>query len=369
MNKRPAPTAARMLYAVRRFMVFFLIISFTVTCCMLLFLFTVQSSTGIDLTKENIETAARLTFGNVILISLLLTAIDMVWRWFTVTRPVRHIVKAVSKIIDGDFSVRIQPLIGVDNDTGFNTIIDYFNRMAEELSGIETLRTDFIANVSHELKTPLAVIQNYGTMLQQPDLPEEKRLEYAKTITASSRRLADLITNILKLNRLENQQIFPEKQTYDLGEQLCECLLGFESTWEKKNIDIDTDIKDEVLIESDPELLTLVWNNLFSNAMKFTEAGGKVSLSLKTEGEFAVIRVSDTGCGISPEVGKHIFEKFYQGDTSHATQGNGLGLALVKRVADIVGGDISVSSEVGKGSTFTVKLRRKANETLQGNNL
>lgn len=366
MKKQSVPSVVRVLYAARRFMVFFLLISFTVTCCMLLFLFTMQKSMGIDLAKENVELAAKLTFGNVLLISLLLTVIDGVWHWFAVTRPVRHIVSAVSKIMDGDFSVRIQPFKGIESGTGFNIIIDYFNRMAAELAGIETLRTDFIANVSHELKTPLAVIQNYGTMLQQPDLAKEQRIEYAKTITTSSRRLADLITNILKLNRLENQQIFPEKQTYDLGEQLCECLLAFESTWEKKNIDIDTDIEDGVLIESDPELLSLIWNNLFSNAMKFTETNGKVSLSLKTDCEFAVVQVSDTGCGISPEVGQHIFEKFYQGDTSHATQGNGLGLALVKRVAVIAGCDISVSSEVGKGSTFTVKLRRKANE-IQGN--
>ena len=237
--------------------------------------------------------------------------------------------------------------------------------MAEELSGIETLRTDFIANVSHELKTPLAVIQNYGTMLQAPGLSDEERAEYAKAVTDSSRRLADLITNILKLNRLENQQIYPEKKVYNLGEQLCECLLNFERVWEEKSIEIDTDIEEDVLIKSDPELLTLVWNNLFSNAMKFTDIGGKVFLSLKTDGEFAVVRVSDTGCGISPEIGRHIFEKFYQGDTSHATQGNGLGLALVKRVADIVGGDISVSSELGKGSTFTVKLRRNANGTVK----
>ena len=365
MNKRSAPTVARVLYAARRFAVFFLIISFVVTCCMLLFLTMLQESMETLLTEDNVELAARLTFGNVVLISLLLTVIDEVRRWFTVTRPVRHIVKAVSKIMDGDFSVRIQPIKGVDNGMGFNTIIDYFNRMAEELSGIETLRTDFIANVSHELKTPLAVIQNYGTMLQMPGLSDEKHAEYAKAITDSSQRLADLITNILKLNRLENQQIFPEKQTYDLGEQLCECLLNFEGEWEKKNIDINTDIEDGVLIESDPELLTLVWNNLFSNAMKFTGTGGAVSLTLKTDGEFAVVRVSDTGCGISPETGRHIFEKFYQGDTSHATQGNGLGLALVKRVADIVGGEISVSSEVGKGSTFTVRLRRNAHE-IQG---
>lgn len=363
--KQRSTKSVRVLITVRRYLSFFLLISFVVTCCMLLFLFTLQKRAELDFTKENVEFAAKLTFGNVVLISLLFTIIDEIRRWFTVTRPVRHIVGAVEKIMNGDFSVRIDPLRALDNSDGFNIIIDYFNRMAEELSGIETLRTDFIANVSHELKTPLSVIQNYGTMLQAPGLSDEKRTEYAKAITDSSRRLADLITNILKLNRLENQQIFPEKQVYNLGEQLCECLLNFERVWEEKNIEIDTDIEEDVLIESDPELLTLVWNNLFSNAMKFTEPGGKVSLSLKTDGESAVVRVSDTGCGISPEIGQHIFEKFYQGDTSHATQGNGLGLALVKRVVDIVGGDISVSSELGKGSTFTVIIRRNEHGTVQ----
>jgi signal transduction histidine kinase len=222
---------------------------------------------------------------------------------------------------------------------------------------METLRTDFIANVSHELKTPLAVIQNYGTMLQQPNLSEEDRKDYARTVTNASQRLASLITNILKLNKLENQQIFPKKERFDLGEQLCECLLGFENAWEAKNLEIETDMEDGVNVESDPELLSLVWNNLFSNAIKFTEEGGTIGLKLHIENEHAVVEVSDTGCGISPEVGAHIFEKFYQGDTSHATQGNGLGLALVKRVVDIIEGEISVSSELGKGSTFTVRIK------------
>ena len=193
-------------------------------------------------------------------------------------------------------------------------------------------------------------------------MPKEKRLEYAKAVTETSRRLADLISNILKLNKLENQQIFPAKQVFDLCEQLCGCLLSFEEVWEKKQIEIDTDMEENVLIESDAELLILVWNNLFSNAMKFTEPGGRVFLRLKTDDGFAVVQVEDTGCGISQETGIHIFEKFYQGDTSHAAQGNGLGLALVKRVIDIAGGDISVTSTVGKGSIFTVKLKRKINE-------
>ena len=201
------------------------------------------------------------------------------------------------------------------------------------------------------------MIQNYGSLLQQPELPEAERVEYARTVTNAAGRLASLITNILKLNKLENQQIYPKKERFDLGEQLCECLLTFENAWEAKDLEIETDIEDGVTVESDPELLSLAWNNLFSNAIKFTENGGTVCLKLYEDAGHAVVEVSDTGCGISPEVGAHIFEKFYQGDTSHATRGNGLGLVLVKRVVDIIGGEIGVSSELGKGSTFTVKIR------------
>ncbi len=356
-NKR----GIRWLFALRRYIIFFLLMAFVISCCMILFLNMMTRSTGLELTKAHIEQAAKVTFLNVALLSFLCTVIDGVRRKFMVDRPVKKIVKAANQMMKGDFSARIPSLYSVDNADGFGAIADCFNKMAEELSGTETLRTDFIANVSHELKTPLAVIQNYGNMLQQPDLPEEKRLEYAKAVTDSSRRLANLITNILKLNKLENQQIYPKAKPYDLGEQLCECLLAFENAWEEKELEIETDIEEGVLVDTDEELLSLVWNNLFSNAVKFTQPHGKISLSLQLEGEFAVVKVIDTGCGIPPEVGKHIFEKFYQGDTSHATQGNGLGLALVKRVIDIVGGDISVSSEVGKGSAFTVKLRRGPN--------
>lgn len=351
--------SVRFLFSIRRYLIFFLLMAFVITCCMILFLNMMTRATGFELTQKYIEQAAKVTFLNVALLSLLCTVIDGIRRRIMVKRPVKRIVSAAEQIMKGDFSVRIPSLRSADKMSGFDVIADYFNQMAEELSGTETLRTDFIANVSHELKTPLAVIQNYGTLLQQPSLSEEKRQEYAKAITNTSRRLANLITNILKMNKLETQQIYPKAETYELGEQLCECLLAFESAWEEKDLEIETDVEEEVLVDTNAELLSLVWNNLFSNAVKFTEPGGTISLSLKAEGEFAIVRVSDTGCGISSEVGKHIFEKFYQGDTSHAAQGNGLGLALVKRVIDIVGGDISVSSEVGKGSTFTVKLRRE----------
>ena len=337
------------------FCIFFLLIAFVLTSSMVLFLNYLGQSMGIDFAQSDIQLAAMVTFGNVFMLSLVCTAVDLLRRRLTVERPVKRIIDGAQKVMDGDLSTRIAPLRGVE--PGFNVIIDYFNRMVQELSGMETLRTDFIANVSHELKTPLAVIQNYGTMLQQPNLSDEDRKDYARTVTNASQRLASLITNILKLNKLENQQIYPKKEHFDLGEQLCECLLGFENAWEAKNLEIETDMEDGVNVESDPELLSLVWNNLFSNAIKFTEEGGTIGLKLHTENGHAVVEVSDTGCGISPEVGAHIFEKFYQGDTSHATQGNGLGLALVKRVVDIIGGEISVSSELGKGSTFTVRIK------------
>lgn len=351
-----------MVLGIRRYLSFFLLMAFVISCCMILFLNSLMETTGLQLTEENVSYAAKITFVNVVFLSLLCTAIDGIRRKFMVERPVRRIVKAAEQIMKGDFSVRIPPPGGIDSLGDFHIIAEYFNRMAEELSGTETLRTDFIANVSHELKTPLAVMQNYGTMLQQPGLSEEKRMEYAGAITDASRRLASLITNILKLNKLENQQIYPAGGSYDLGEQLRECLLSFEDAWEAKGLDIEIDVEEGVMVDTDEELLSLVWNNLFSNAVKFTEPGGKIGLSMRTDGEDAVIRVEDTGCGIPPEVGRHIFEKFYQGDTSHAAQGNGLGLALVRRVIDITGGDISVNSEVGKGSVFTVRLKREKNE-------
>ena len=348
--------------AVNHYFTFFLLVAFVITCCMMLFLSILSENLGIELNSDNIASAAKLTFWNVILISLLFTVIDGVRRRLTVDRHVRHISAAAEKMIRGDFTVRVPEISKFAADDKFNEIIRCINKMAEELSGVETLRTDFVANVSHELKTPLAVMQNYGTLLQSPDLPEQKRLEYAKAITDASRRLAAMMTNILKLNRLENQQIYPRTEIYDLGEQLCECLLQFESEWENREIEIETDIAEGITVCADSELLSLVWNNLFSNAFKFTDEGGRVTLTLTADGDFATVRVSDTGCGMSPEIGAHIFEKFYQGDTSHATAGNGLGLALVKRVVDIMQGEISVQSAPGVGSTFTVRIRRCGNE-------
>ena len=350
-------TFRQVLKTVNNYVVFFLVVAFAVTCCMMLFVTTLANTMGLEFEASNVGVAAKLTFGNVLLITFLFGTIDFLRRRATVDRPVKRITDATQKIMQGDFSVRIQPIRGVGAD-GFNQIGEAINKMAEELSGTETLRTDFIANVSHELKTPLAVMGNYATMLQRPGITEEEKNEYARAISEAARRLAQLITNILKLNKLENQKIFPQPEEFDLGEQLCECLLQFEDAWERKNLNIETDIAEDIRLRTDPELLSLVWNNLISNAVKFTPEGGTVGVTLQIEGNFVVVSVRDTGCGMKPETGMHIFEKFYQGDTSHATQGNGLGLALVKRVVDILNGEIGVQSVYGEGSTFTVKFKR-----------
>ena len=346
------------LFALHYYLAFFILAAFVVTCCMLLFMTVMAREMGLTFTQDNIQAAAKLTFGNVLLLSALFTAVDAVRRRILVTRPIRKITAAAGKMMQGDFSVRIAPARGSYEEQNFGEIIACFNQMAEALSGTETLRTDFIVNVSHELKTPLAVMQNYATMLQAPGLSQEKRMEYAKGISDASRRLSSLISNILKLNKLENQQIAPAAEEYDLSAQLAESLLQYEPVWERKGIDIVANIPDGIRVQSDAQLLELVWSNLLSNAFKFTDSGGAVSLKLWADESFVTVGVSDTGCGMKPEVGERIFEKFYQGDTSHATQGNGLGLALVKRVVDMVQGEIKVESVYGKGSTFTVKLRR-----------
>jgi len=350
-------TFRQVLKTANSYVVFFLTVGFAVSCCMMLFLNVLADSMGLVFDTDNIAVAAKLTFGNVLLITFLFGSIDYLRRKITVERPVQQITDAAEKIMQGDFSVRVPRIHGAGTD-GFNQIGNAINKMAQELSGTETLRTDFIANVSHELKTPLAIMGNYATMLQKPGITDAERYEYTKAISEATRRLAQLITNILKLNKLENQQIVKQLEEYDLGEQLCACLLSFEDTWERKELNIETDIADSVRIRSDAELLSLVWNNLISNAVKFTPNGGTIGVTLKATNDEITVSVRDTGCGIQPEVGQHIFEKFYQGDTSHATHGNGLGLALVKRVIDILDGEIRVESIYGEGSTFTVKFKR-----------
>ena len=324
-----------------------------------LILFISVSVVAYSLVKKtgNTPVVAVTMLAVVALMAGICTWVDYVRRKYMVERPVNEILSATEKIASGDFAVRLYPKHGYAKYDQYDRIFENLNKMAEELSHNEILKTDFISNVSHEIKTPLAILSNYATLLQEDNLSDGTREEYTRSLLLATKRLSDLITNILKLNKLENQVLEEKKEELHLGDFLGEIVLGFEEWIGEKKIDLECDI-DDVVYRADKTYMEIICNNLLSNAVKFTPEGGKIGVSLKDEERGVVLEVSDTGCGMSPEVGAHIFDKFYQGDSSHKEQGNGLGLALVKRVIDIIGGEIAVESEENKGSVFTITLKR-----------
>nr|MBE6545353.1 HAMP domain-containing protein [Oscillospiraceae bacterium] len=310
---------------------------------------------------DNTTLIAILILILIFILSAFCTLCDFIRRKIMIDRPVSRILDATNRIARGDFNVRINIEHTFDKYNEFDIIAENLNAMAAELGKSEVMKNDFISNVSHELKTPLAVIGNYAAALSDPNLDEESRERYTKTLISASRRLSDLVSNILELNRLENHNLKPQMERINLSDMLANTLISFEDRIEKKNIKLEL-VLPEIFVFSSPTLLEIVWNNLISNALKFTDEGGAVSVKLSEQNGSAVVTVADTGCGMSREVGMRIFEKFYQADSSRASEGNGLGLALVKKVIDILGGEISVTSEVGKGSTFTVII--KGSETV-----
>lgn len=294
--------------------------------------------------------------------SIIAAGLTIFTRWRiqkTYDIPVQRLAKAAQQVAEGDFSIYVPTMHTAENKDYLDRLIDDFNKMVAELGSMETLKTDFFANVSHEFKTPLAGIQNNAMLLQRKNISEKEQWECADAIVESTRRLSDLISNMLKLNKLEKQTIVPKAEPYDLCEQLCECVIQFDGIMEKKEIEFEADLEDQAVIAADESLMELVWNNLLSNAIKFTPDGGSIVLHQHADADGIIVSVSDTGCGMDSETQKKIFEKFYQGDTSHATEGNGLGLALVLRVLHLLDCQISVQSELGKGSVFTVHIPLK----------
>lgn len=328
---------------------FFALIAAVIQIAVLVYDYIIQRT-------DNNALIAVLIFIVIILLSAICTTIDYFRRKITVERPVEKILDATERIAKGDFSVQLTPSHSLGKYNEYDFIMENLNIMAAELQKSEILKTDFISNVSHEIKTPLSIIQSYASLLASEGLDANEKQRCLKALSQASRRLSELVSNILKMNKLENQKIKPEISVFSLNDQLAEIIISYEELIESKELLLDCQL-DEIEISSCPSYLEIVWNNLISNAIKFTEQGGKISVNLTRQNKNVIVSVSDTGCGIDSETGAHIFDKFYQGDTSHKSQGNGLGLALVKRVIDVLGGTIAVQSELGKGSTFTIVLK------------
>lgn len=277
-------------------------------------------------------------------------------KYKTFSYPLTQLSMAAKAVAAGDFSVYIKSKHRFDKKDYLDTMFDDFNQMVKELGSIETLKNDFISHVSHEIKTPLAIIGNYTTLLKSNQLSESERKLYLDAMSDATTRLSTLVSNILRLNKLENQQLPMTNESFDLCRQLSDCILSFESLLDEKKIDCQVELEDQAMIVAHEELLALVWNNLLSNAIKFTSENKTILIKQTSLSDAILVEVTDTGCGMSEETRNHIFDKFYQGESSHFTQGNGLGLAIVNRVLDKMSASISVTSQPNKGTTFLVRF-------------
>lgn len=269
-----------------------------------------------------------------------------------IIRPLQNFSKAFDELSKGNFHIKVSEDEAIME---IREMAQRFNAMVYDLSHIETLRSDFVANVSHEFKTPIAAIEGYATLLQNHGLPPEKQDRYIEKILDNSRRLSRLSGNILTLSKLENQEMILHKTEYRLDEQIRKCILMLENKWAVKHIEFDMELPRQMYYGSAP-LLEQVWINLLDNAIKHSPAGGNIHISICETPEKISVSVSDDGDGMTEEVQKHIFEKFYQGDKSREAEGNGLGLALVKRIVDLCKGTIEVESIPEQGSSFIVTL-------------
>ena len=272
-------------------------------------------------------------------------------KWLLI--PMKEMIDATERIAKGDFKVHIRE--SFDEASDFGILQRSFNHMVQELNGIEMFRNDFINNFSHEFKTPIVSIQGFAHQLRAGGLTPEEEQEYIRIIADESDRLAKMATNILLLSKLENQAIVTEKTEFFLDEQIRTCILLLEKEWSRKDIELNVDLN-EIRYCFNEAMLSHVWVNLLSNAVKFTPRSGTVSCTLRADDSVVIFTLSDTGCGMDEHTQQHIFEKFYQGDTSHTGDGNGIGLTIVGRILVLCGGSIRVESRPGFGSTFTVTL-------------
>ena len=270
---------------------------------------------------------------------------------------VKVINDATEQVAKGDFSIRVKLDERVQIEE-FEDLYDSFNLMAQELGTIETLRDSFVADVSHEIKTPIAAINGYATLLQDEHLTKEERQQHVADILYNCNRITTLTGNILMLSRLDNGTTIIKRKPFRLDEQIRRIVLSMEEEWTKKELELDIEM-DPVTYNGDEDLLYHVWTNIIANAVKFSEKGGTLTIRLEDNPAGTGIvcaTIRDTGCGIRADQIDHIYDKFYQADRSRKKEGNGLGLALVKQITDICGITISVNSKQGQGTTFILEL-------------
>lgn len=272
-------------------------------------------------------------------------------------RPINKLVNGLNGLAAGNFKTRIEYGGPIGNHPTFKEITGSFNKLAEELENTEVMRSDFVNNFSHEFKTPIVSIAGLAKVLKKGDLSEEQATQYLDAIEEESMRLAAMATNILNLGKVENQAILTDITEFNLSEQLRACILLFESKWERKNVELNIDF-DEYFIEANEELLKEVWINLIDNALKFVPRCGMLSVSVAEQNGVIAVTVANTGSEIPNDKLDKIWNKFYQADESHATEGNGIGLAIVKRIVELHGGAINVESASGV-TAFTVELPQK----------
>ena len=284
--------------------------------------------------------------------SLILSILISLALWSKILLPLGAISQAAKLVAKGDFSVRLEPGRSLRE---LNELTDHFNRMVQELGSIESFQSDFVTNISHEFKTPLAAIEGYATLLQNPSLSRAEQQEYVRIILDSTRQLSSMSGNILLLSRLEKQEIVTGNAFFKLDEQIRQTLLLLEPLWEKKYLDLDLALP-SFRYYGNAELLQQVWMNLLQNAIKFTPNGGTLSVSLEQREKQVVVSISDTGIGMDEATQERIFEKFYSKSRSEDQKGNGLGLSITRRIVDLFGGSITVKSKPEEGSCFTVVL-------------
>ena len=301
--------------------------------------------------KVNIGGALVVLYSSCILMAVSL----VVMMRLVFVKPILALRQAMNRLAEGDFTQRLPPAVRYYEPIEIREMKAAFNRAAEELSGTELLRKDFVNNFSHEFKTPIVSINGFADLLLDEDVTPEEQREYLEIIRDESKRLAQLSGSVLLLNRIESQTILTDTAPFSLDEQLRQCVLVTQQKWRTKQLQFDANLPACTYTGSET-LLKEVWLNLLDNAAKFSPNGSTVGVTLRKEPGSVVVAVTDQGCGMDAETRRHIFEQFYQGDTSHKTQGNGLGLAMAQKIVALHGGKITADSRPGAGSCFTVSL-------------